>query len=341
MARLIERAVTTFTPTDSTQDRQHARMPLGATIQAYRIRFTGTLTVGVAVATILEDSPLGYLRSVDLVLGGGFPLRVHDARFVRVLNTMQYGAAPRITAPAGAIGATNFAAELTVDLWQPDLRASIGLDRAFWLDSRVLSSLELVPTFGVAADVATAGGGGTVALSNLSFQVTAQEVLDQGGLLSRMQILRQVVQAVPAAGVLDLQPFSGGGVVYRGFWIHATSHATLTDPNRQTSDDTIVGDVSVVDSRGIRLTDAVPWEQLRAETKRAYGFETVPAGWVFVDFAKAHHLADLWDTRGAQAVQMRFTIAAAPANSFLQVYPMVALLRRRASAPAAAGGARF
>jgi hypothetical protein len=259
-----------------------------------------------------------------------------DARALRVLNILQYGTAPRLTAPSGSVGSSNFAAEVSVDLWQPDLL--YGLPRAFWLDTRFLSSLELVLTVGDAADVAAAGGGGgTVSLSNVQLGVDAVEVLDRGGLLSRMQIVRQVVQQVTATGTLDLQPFAGGGVIYRGILIHATSGNA--DPNRATSDDTVVQDVTVFDSRGVRHVDTVPWERLRAETKRIHAVESLPAGWAMVSWAKERHLDDLLDTRGAQNLQVRFTIAAAPSNTFLQVYPMVALLRR-AAAPArpAAGG---
>ena len=104
---------------------------------------------------------------------------------------------------------------------QPDLRG--GLARAFWLDADFLSSLELVVQVGVDADVATPGGGGTAVLSNVQLGVDIVEALDFGGQLSRMQEIRQIVRQVTATGTLDLDPFTGGGVIYRGFLIHATS----------------------------------------------------------------------------------------------------------------------
>lgn len=304
------------------------RLALGTTYQALKLRLTGTLTVGVAVATILEDSPLGLLRSIDLVLGGGQPLRQKDGRAVFRTNQIQHGTQPRITAPSGAIGASNFTAEIYVDLWQPDLRG--GLARAFWLDADFLSSLELVVQVGVDADVATPGGGGTAVLSNVQLGVDVVEAVDFGGQLSRMQEIRQVVRQVAATGVLDLDPFTGGGVIYRGFLIHATSGNA--DPNRAASDDTIIGDVTVtVPSR--RILDTIPWERLRAETKRVYGLEAIAAGWALVDFAKERHLADVLDTAGEQNVSARFTIAAAPANSIIQIYPHVFQRRSVAGRP--------
>jgi len=311
-----ERNFATIVPTLDVQNR--LRLALGTTYQAIKLRLTGTLTVAVAVATILEDSPLGLLRSIDLIVGGGQPLRSKDGRATFRLNHIQHGTQPRLTAPSGAIGASTFVAEVYVDLWQPDL--DFGLARAFWLDADFLSQLELVIQVGGNTDVATPGGGGTAVISNVQIGVDLVEVLDFGGQLSRMQEVRQIVRAVAATGVLDVDPFTGGGVNYRGFLIHATSGNA--DPNRAASDDTIIQDVSVfVPAR--RIYDAIPWERIRAETKRVYSLESIPAGWGLVDFAKERHLGYVLDTTGDQAVNMRFTIAAAPANSIIQVYPLV------------------
>lgn len=329
MALVTERAITTLIQgSNLTLGVQNpVDVPRGTTFQAVRLRLTGTLTVGVAVATILENSPLGLLRSVDLLLGGR-ALRVHDARAVRMLNKIQHRTDPRVTAPSGAIGASAFNAETVVDLWQPDLL--YGLPRSFWLDSRFINGVRLVATIGQAEDVATAGGGGTVALSSVQLGVDLIEVLDRGGILSRMEILRATRLPVAATGRLDVPPYDGGGVRYRAFLIHATSGNA--DENRATSDDTIITDVSVRSSRGIRYLDQVPWERLRNETKRVYNLETVDAGWALVDFAKEHHLDDHLDSRGSQAVNLSFTIGAAPANSIIQVYPLVILLAQRRGA---------
>lgn len=319
--RILERAIRTYTPVNSQQER--TRLPVGASILGYRIRFTGTLTNGVAVATILEDSPLGYLRSVDLILGGSFPLRVHDARAVQFWNNIQQGAANRRTAPAAAVGASTFVGEITVAMEQADLERALGLKRGFILDSRPLGSLELAITPGVDADVATPGGGGTAVLSALSIQITEMAAQDVAGVLSRMQISR-IQQAISATGSQDLPLFPGAGVAYRAFLLHFTS--ANADPLRATSDDTILTDLTVVDSRGVRYLDAVTYEQLRAQNKRTYGLEAISAGWAIADFAQDHTLDDLLFTFGIQNVTVRMNVGAAPANTFVQAYPVNALL---------------
>ncbi len=332
LAQLQERPLVTernvFTlvsPTENAQTRQ--RLPLGTTYQTLRIRLNGSLVVTTA-GTIIEDAPQGYLRSLDLVLGGSNPLRVHDARMIAVLNQLQSGgAAPRLTTPSGGVGTTTFVAELFVDLWQPDLL--YGLPRTFWLDTRYVSSSELVITLGGPATIMS---GGAATTSGVNLAADLVEVLNRGGLLSRMQILRQVVQPVTATGTLDLQPFAGGGVQYRGFLIHATSGNA--DPNLAASDDTVITDTTLFESGGLRIVDAVPYERLRNEMRRNYNLRSsdLHAGWEMVDFAKEHHLDDRLDSRGAQNLTMRFTIGAAPANAFLQVYPLVYQQRRQAQA---------
>lgn len=325
MPRLLERTVPTITVANSRQER--ARLSLGTMHDALKLRFTGTLTVGVAAATILEDSPLGYLRSMDLVLGST-PLRVYDARFQNFWNRYTRHTANRITAPLGAIGASNFSAELIVDHGDPSLRADpVGrsLARAFLLDSRPLSALEEVFTFGVDADVATPGGGGTAVLSALALSLTEIQVPDVRGILSRQQ-MSFLDLPITATGVKDDIPtFNGLGVNYRAIVLHFTSGNA--DALRASSDDTICTDISLYDARGVRYYDAMPYEQIRAQNKRIGQYEAFPAGWVVLDFAPNSDLEDLL-VQESQTLTLRLTIGAAPANSRVRIYPIVALLRR-------------
>lgn len=322
MPLVTRRKIATISaPADNTPQR--VPIPLGATLQAIILRLTGTLTVATTAATVLDESPLGYLKQIDLLLGGSFPLRSLDGRAAYRRAHFQQGTAPRLTAPSGAVGSSSFLAEVPINIYQPDLLSALA--RAFWLDTRFLNRAELVINVGAAQDVATPGGGGSVSLSNVSIDVLVQEVVDAGGLLSRMQEVRAVVRSVSSTGVLDLDPFAGAGVAYRGFLIHAVSGNA--DANRGTGDDTIISTVTLRDSRGRRYLDEVPWEVIRAETKYTYGLESLPSGYGLVDFAKAHTLEDILQTRGLQNVQMSLRIGSAPSNSWVQVYPLVPILR--------------
>lgn len=330
--RILEQPIRTYTPVDN--QLESTRLRIGASILGYRIRFTGNLVVTVA-ATIAEDAPLGYLRQVNLLLGGSFPLRVHDARFVQFWNHMQYSSANRRTAPSGVVGTTAFLAEVILPLEQPDLLSALGYKRGFMLDTRPLGSLELQITPGTVSDIITAG---TATLSALSINITELSAQDAAGVLSRMQIAR-VRATVPATGQQDLPLFTGRGVAYRGFALHFTSGNA--NEFAATSDDTILTDLSVIDARGVRYLDAVAYEQLRAQNKRTYGIETIPAGWVLADFAQDHTLDDLLFTRGIENVLVRMNVGAAPANSIVQAYPINALLVAARNAPQAGARGRM
>lgn len=319
-ARKQPRQVDAFAPTASQTIRR--RMPLGLTVGRYMVRFTGTLTNAVAVATILEDSPLGFIRNIELSLNGSFPLKSWDARAQWFWNRFQHGAVPTVTAPAAAIGASNFVAEFFIDLEEQDLLPP--QDRAFWLDTRRYANVELVWTFGADADVATPGGGGTAVLSALNVVISADEVADAGGLLSQMQTSR-MQQALTATGDFDLQ-LPALGQMYRAILLHYTSGNV--DPIRATSDDTILNTVSLIADNALRHYDAVPYRQVRQENKQTKHLEALPAGWAVLDFAKQKHLADLVRTERTRQLILRQNIAAVPANTFVQVYPVNARIAR-------------
>lgn len=322
MARKLLRLADSFTPTESQEVRRP--MPLGTTLAGYVIRLTGTLTVGVAAATVLEDSPYGFIRNMAVILNGSFPLQSADARFYFFSNRQMHGTPPRVTAPAGAVGASNFVAEFRIPFSQYDLQPP--LDSAWWLDTRLLNRLELVYNFGAAVDVATAGGGGTVALSNLAIRVFAEEIADVGGPASRMQVARSQ-QQITATGDLDLQ-IPALGQAYRGIALHFTSGNA--DPIRATSDDTIMNTYSLIGDNVVRHYDATPYETMRSDSKTLYHVEVWPAGWVFIDYARSKTLRDILITSKTRQLIQRLNIAAAPANTFVQFYPLNALILVRA-----------
>lgn len=316
MARKVPRRVDVFTPVDSQTIRR--RMPIGLTTARYLIRFTGTHTVTMA-QTILEDSPLGYIRNIELVLNGSFPLRSIDARGAFFLNRYQQKTQPTLTPSAGGVGTTNFVAEFSLDLEQLDLLPPN--DRAFWLDTRRYSSVELVYSFGTVADIASGGAG---SLSALNIEVLADEVADLGGPASRMQHTR-MVQAIAATGDLDIQ-LPALGPLYRAIALHFTSGTA--DPIRATSDDTVLSNATLIGDNILRHVDQAAYRQIRSENKQVAQAETYPAGWAVLDFAKKQHLADLVRTERTRQLVLRLNIAAAPANTFVQTYPINALLLR-------------
>ena len=318
------RQIETFTPVLSDTGVRRL-MPIGLTTVAYHFRLTGTLTNAVAVATILEDSPYGFIRSLQLVLNSNFPLfgQGLHGRFYNFWTRYATKTAPRVTAPLAAIGASNFVAEWSMFLGQPDLLPP--LDRAFWMDTRLLARVEHVYDFGGSVDVATPGGGGTAVVSALSLTISAEEVADRGGPQSKMQFSR-LLQAITATGVQNVP--QGGlpslGQAYRAIALHFTS--ANADPIRATSDDTVLTDVTLIGDNLKRYWDATRYESLRAENKVLRSLEAMPAGWLVLDRAKAGTLGDVLFTNRIRSLIHTLNVAAAPANAFVEVYPITPLI---------------
>jgi hypothetical protein len=332
MARKILRQHDAFSGTVNIADSStlRRRMPLGTTLARYFCRFTGSFVVGTAALTsVNEDAPYGYLRSIDTVLNSSFPLRGNvSGRGHFFLNRIQYGTPPQFTAPPVGTGTTAIVAEFSIDYGQPDLASP--LDAAFWMDSRLLSSLELVWTFGVAnsavasaiTDIGVNSGTSTQVLNTPAIVVYGEEVADAGGFLSRMQITR-IKQAIAATGNLDVQ-LPALGPAYRGIAIHYTSGSGNEFQN--TSDDTVDTDVSLLADNVVRHLDAAPYRAVRQDNKITYSVETMPAGWEFLDFARSHNLRDLIYTSRTRQLVLRINVGAAPAGAVAEIFPLNALL---------------
>ncbi len=319
MPRRILRQVDTFAPVNSTPFRR--AMPLGTTVVSYPMRLTGTYTNPAGGVVLLEDSPYGYIRGLDIMLNGSFPLRsaLHGRSYF-FFNRMQYATPPQFTAPAtGASAVTSIVAELKADMGQPELLPP--LDSSFWLDTRLLSRLELVFTFGADQDIAT-GAGATITAQSLT--VYAEEVADAGGITSKMQEIR-LRSTIGSTGLLD---FPGGipalGPAYRAFALHFVSGNA--DEIRATSDDTILTDASLVGDNVVRYWDAGQYRSIRQDNKISFAFEAMPAGWAVLDFARSKTLRDLLLTARTRSLNLRLNIGAAPANAIVEVYPFNALL---------------
>lgn len=319
MPRRILRQVDTFTPVNSQGARRP--MPLGTTVASYVVRLTGTYTNPAGGVVLLEDSPYGYIRGLDVLVNGSFPLRANlHGRSYFFFNRMQYTTPPQFTAPAtGASAVTAIFAEFKVDMGQPELIPP--LDSAFWMDTRLLSRLELIFTFGADQDIAT-GAGATITLQSLT--VYAEEIADAGGITSKMQQIR-LRSTIGATGLLD---FPGGipalGPAYRAFALHFTSGNA--DEIRATSDDTVLTDASLIGDNVVRYWDAGQYRSIRQDNKIAFANEIFPPGWMVLDFARSKTLRDLLLTARTRSLNLRLNIGAAPANAIVEVYPFNALL---------------
>jgi len=318
--RELERQVLQFT--DITAGRTgdiRSNLPLGIAINRYKLRFTGTLTMGGAPGSLQPDSPYGFLKNLQLQLGGGFPLRNADGRFWKFWNTVQRsGVSPDFVAPSvggGAVTAISFTTY--VDLVQPDLDPP--LDGAFVLDSRLVSGLAHVFDWGAATDIAV--GASTLTVPQMT--IVEVDAADVRGAASRVQVSKQQVASgsITASGTFDV-PITAQGPAYRAIVLSARSGST--DPNLAVADDTIITAVSLIGDNAVRYYDLAPWTQIQNENKNTYGMVNGwPAGWVVLDFAKNRTLRNLLLTQNRKQVILRLTFASSlPSNPWVNVYPV-------------------
>lgn len=322
--RELERQVLQFT--DITAGRTgdiRSNLPLGIAINRYKLRFTGTYTQGTGAGVLQPDSPYGFLKNLQLQLGGGFPLRNADGRFWKFWNQIQrHGVTPDFVAPSVAANAASAISFTTfVDLVQPDLNSP--LDRAFVLDSRLVSGLAHVFDWGQPTDIATAGGGTAATLTVPQMTVVEVDAADVRGAASRVQVSKQQVSTgqITASGTFDV-PITAQGPAYRAIVVSARSGST--DPNLAVGDDTIIASVSLIGDNAVRYYDLAPWAQIQNENKNTYGMVNGwPAGWVVLDFAKDGTLNNLLLTQNRKQVILRLTFASTqPANQWVNVYPV-------------------
>lgn len=125
------------------------------------IRLTGSLTVGVAVATILDDAPLGLLSSIELAGDGNETLWKLAGRDAYRLSNLFNGKAGELVPPSGAVGTNAFSASLVLSAEAVNM--AIPVDS--YLDLREFEKTELRITWGAATEIATAGGGGSITIT--------------------------------------------------------------------------------------------------------------------------------------------------------------------------------
>lgn len=317
MSRRIEEQVLQWVPNlGQANDRQ--RLPLGVTVARYHVKVSFTVTIGTMAATLVTDSPYNIIKRAQLILNGGKPLRVAEGRFYKWINGVQHLNAEPFTAPAvtaNAVTPTSF--EFDIDLEQDDLLAPN--DRAFWMDTRLLSAADLVIDWGTVTDIVNNGGGTADAITVPQVTVTAEEVADAGGAASQLQQTEQQA-SITTTGNIDIQ-IPALGPAYRGLAIFARSGNA--DPNKGIWDDTIVGNVSLIGDNTVRYLDQVLWGQLQSINKQRY---PIVGGWqagsALIDFARDGTLRDILLTAARKQLILRLNIAATPANSWVLVYPL-------------------
>ena len=295
----------------------------------FHARLTGTYTEGASAQQILAWAPLGFLRRLELNLGGGSPLLSADGRLHYFWNAYTRGGGTQgvlIPPLGGANQVTNIEANIWLDIMRYDLHPPY--NTSFFLNARALATLMFIADYGGTADIDAAASGGT--FSNMNLTITAEEWQDVTGEGSYSQLTKR--QFVPIA-TGDMSPgidLQCGGPIYRGVVLHAVSGAA--DPNQTPliGDDTVISAVSLITDNGVRIMDHVPWATVQARNRTISSWQGAwPPGFAVLDWAYDHSIRHELVTVNRNSLTVVPTIGALPANAQILVYTINDLLVQR------------
>lgn len=137
-------------------------IPKGLLHKGFVLRLSGALVVGVAnAANIFAEAPLGLIKNISIVADGNKTLFTATARDLFRLAHFMRSKQGEISPPVVGVGTNAFSASIALDM--EAVRFFSPNDSYF--DPRIYEKTQLVIQWGQATDIATAGGGGTIAIS--------------------------------------------------------------------------------------------------------------------------------------------------------------------------------
>ena len=137
------------------------KLPKGLFLKGLLLKLTGTLDVGAAVATVFSAAPLPLLRNVHIIGDGRRHLAtIPGVDLYRLAQFTRRGIGGPLVAPSGAIGSNAFTVIIPLDF--EALMFFNPVESLF--DPRRYREVTIEVEWGQATDIASAGGGGTIAI---------------------------------------------------------------------------------------------------------------------------------------------------------------------------------
>lgn len=152
---------------------QSTKLAKDNTIMEIECRLTGNLVVGVAAATLKDGGILNLINRLSLVAPNQRNIMRYRGKFAQLLHHIYSRFAPYIAQPAVTVGTNPFEAYFSVPI-NAFTTDNTGIpDWRSLLDPTTLGvgNLVLETEWTNEGTVATAGGGGTVAISNVKLEL--------------------------------------------------------------------------------------------------------------------------------------------------------------------------
>jgi hypothetical protein len=234
-------------------------LPNGLIQKSLMFRLTGNLVVATATATVFTEAPLGLIRKIELVGDGRRYLCSADARDLWHLSRRMHRKKTELAPPLGTAGTRAFSAAFMLDADALNFSDS----SESMLDSRIFKKLELVVTWGSETDIATAGGGGTIAV-DATTQIDVMAIETAEGvhkiLFDHVLALSEIaVVATSSDFRVDDIPQSG---LLAGILMRTTRDSA--DGAGPVPVDDIINTLSIVSDVSIKHVDKIKWRTLQA-----------------------------------------------------------------------------
>lgn len=153
------------------------KLPKTFNHRAITFRLRGSLVVGVATATGKAESPLQLIQKIELLGDGRKVYWAISGRDAYRLSALMMGKAGELSAPVLTVGTNPFAATFQVHHEAVGMR----MPPDSFFDPRRHEEIELRITWGAATDIATIGGGGTIAIDAATYLDCLLEQTTEGG----------------------------------------------------------------------------------------------------------------------------------------------------------------
>ncbi len=258
------------------------------------------------------ENPATLIRRLVLtgVRGGGAEnIKAVIPASVYVLEWLLKGTAPERVAVSAALGTYDFRVGLTVNLVTPDYDKDMGMASTLIAPDFELLNLEIhwgteenLVEGGALTKTLTAFGSATgVPLVDVELHQVPLEVLPEGG-RDFWTMKESAITRIRTAIVTTDQRISLPlGNVYRGLLLKTFVDAGTRAPARGIVDRVSLERAGVIERRHV-------WDMLSAENKEDYHLETMPVGYVFIDFTPDSDPENVLDTEGMAGVGQTLTL---------------------------------
>lgn len=298
--------IDTFVPNTGKKSNKHV-YTRRFVLSKLRFELTGNLVVGTKDATLNEDGILNLVKRVMFTLFGDTTPFSADGPTLHRINSTINADREFVSQPVVTVGTNAFALSLDMRFTMEDMILSEGFklvtDKFRGRDIKEPSYDILL---GDETDVATAGGGGTIALSALSVNVYAQDEdveMKENEIREELIDLDSLTVASAADGLVDLRD---NNILRR------IAFTVRDDATPSVLSDDMIDEIQIIRNSD-QTIKRVKWQDAQREMKKQYGmsddlFSKIATGFLMLQLDKEGDLSGFINTAlaaGTKSCQLK------------------------------------